>query len=277
MTIYLYIKKHKITGLKYLGITSQEDPHKYTGSGKRWLRHLKKHGYEYTTDILLATENKKDIERTGLFFSMLWNIVKSSDWANLTEERGNGGDMGFSGLASTREKMSNSHKKKVKEGTHHLLCGDIQKQSNKKRIDEGTHNLLGNNNPSHKRVADGTHHFLDISWQKSVAKSRTQKAIDNGNHYFSSDLGKENLKAYQQKRVVEGSHNFLGEKNPSHDRIKNKTHNFLGSISCRDKTGNCVQISKDIYYRQTGPMEDWEYVVVRSKEGKKRKELLTKC
>ena len=45
MTTYsLYVKTHQVTGLKYLGQTSKSDPHKYTGSGKYWLRHIKQHG-----------------------------------------------------------------------------------------------------------------------------------------------------------------------------------------------------------------------------------------
>jgi 5-methylcytosine-specific restriction endonuclease McrA len=41
--IYLYVKTHNKTGLKYLGKTEQ-DPFVYLGSGKRWLNHLNKHG-----------------------------------------------------------------------------------------------------------------------------------------------------------------------------------------------------------------------------------------
>jgi hypothetical protein len=41
MPIYLYVKTHNKTGLKYLGQTSQKDPHKYPGSGTRWRHHLK--------------------------------------------------------------------------------------------------------------------------------------------------------------------------------------------------------------------------------------------
>jgi hypothetical protein len=43
MTIYyLYVKTHNITGLKYLGYTSRKNPHKYTGSGTRWLNQYAK-------------------------------------------------------------------------------------------------------------------------------------------------------------------------------------------------------------------------------------------
>lgn len=87
---YLYIKQHNVTGLKYLGYTSNKDPYKYKGSGTYWKRHIKNHGYCVTTTILLATEDKKDIKATGVFFSKLFNIVKSKEWANLDIEEGQG-------------------------------------------------------------------------------------------------------------------------------------------------------------------------------------------
>ena len=49
--IYLYIKTHNVTGLKYLGKTESCDPHKYKGSGKYWNIHLKKHGNDYSKQI----------------------------------------------------------------------------------------------------------------------------------------------------------------------------------------------------------------------------------
>ena len=88
---YLYVKTHNITGLKYLGKTIS-DPFKYKGSGKWWKRHLSKYGNDVQTIILLATENKTEIRDTGIFFSKLWKVTSSSEWANLVEESGEGGD-----------------------------------------------------------------------------------------------------------------------------------------------------------------------------------------
>lgn len=92
MTIYLYLKQHRITGLKYLGMTTKQDPYKYKGSGKLWKRHINKHGYDVDTSILLKTESYAEFIETAKFFSKLWNVVKSTEWANLTEESGEGGD-----------------------------------------------------------------------------------------------------------------------------------------------------------------------------------------
>lgn len=89
--IYLYLKTHNKTGLKYLGKTTSNDPYKYQGSGKYWRRHIEKHGYDVKTEILLVTNSKEELKETGLFFSKLFNITESKEWANIREETGDGG------------------------------------------------------------------------------------------------------------------------------------------------------------------------------------------
>jgi hypothetical protein len=92
MTIYptvLYIKQHSITGLKYFGKTTR-DPYKYNGSGKHWVRHIKKHGRKYiiTTDVFGPFTDKDAIIEFALAFSRDNNIVESKDWANQRPENG---------------------------------------------------------------------------------------------------------------------------------------------------------------------------------------------
>jgi hypothetical protein len=101
---YLYLKVHNITGLKYLGYTSR-DPFKYNGSGKYWLRHIKKHGYDISTTILGQYDNMTDVTKNGLYYSNKWDVVESSDFANLKEEAGFGGSYG----KATRRKMSENY------------------------------------------------------------------------------------------------------------------------------------------------------------------------
>ena len=85
---HLYVKTHNITGLKYLGRTTVKDPYKYPGSGKWWTHHLKKYGNDVGTHIILSTENLEALKWWGLYFSELWDIVKSDEWANLCPENG---------------------------------------------------------------------------------------------------------------------------------------------------------------------------------------------
>jgi hypothetical protein len=93
MTIYLYKKTHNKTGLQYLGKTKR-DPFNYKGSGIVWSRHLSKHGNDVTTEILKECQTNEEVKKWGIYYSKLWNVVESKDWANLKEECGDGGDMG---------------------------------------------------------------------------------------------------------------------------------------------------------------------------------------
>jgi len=88
---YLYIKTHNITGLKYFGKTISKDPHKYRGSGTRWVHHIKKHGYDVSTEIVGIFDDKISCLLYALEFSYINNIVKSEEWANLKEESLDGG------------------------------------------------------------------------------------------------------------------------------------------------------------------------------------------
>jgi hypothetical protein len=108
MTIYLYVKTHKVTGLKYLGTTVSKNPHAYKGSGKYWRNHIEKHGYEVDTEILFETNNKEELTEKGLYYSELWNVVESKEWANLKPETGAGG--GYVAGSESAEQVSSKLK-----------------------------------------------------------------------------------------------------------------------------------------------------------------------
>lgn len=90
MTIYLYVKTHRKTGLKYLGKTTSSDPYTYKGSGSIWRDHLKEHGIEYDTEIIRECQTKQELSQWGRYYSKLWNVVESPDWANQIPETGGG-------------------------------------------------------------------------------------------------------------------------------------------------------------------------------------------
>jgi hypothetical protein len=108
MPIYLYVKTHNKTGLKYLGKTISNDPYSYQGSGTVWKRHIKKHGYDVTTEILLQTTDPKELKEVGIYYSNLWNIVESKDFANIVPEMGDGGAQLWT--AESRQKLSKANK-----------------------------------------------------------------------------------------------------------------------------------------------------------------------
>jgi len=88
MIIYLYKKTHLITGLQYFGKTTKPDYVNYRGSGKYWLRHIKRHGYFCKTELIRECHTTDEARYWGLYYSNLWNIVDSKEWANLITENG---------------------------------------------------------------------------------------------------------------------------------------------------------------------------------------------
>ena len=115
MTIYyLMVKTHKITGLRYLCKTTQ-DPYKYRGSGVYWKLHCKKYGSDHDTEIIKECDNLSDFAYWGLYYSDLWNVVGSNEWANIIPEDGGTEDAGKMGAAIQK----NSHW--VNNGSHEMM------------------------------------------------------------------------------------------------------------------------------------------------------------
>lgn len=69
-------------------------------------------------------------------------------------------------METTSEEISQIAKrtarKRIIEGTHHFLDGNISRKTQKRRLENGTHHFLGPT-VNNKRVAAGTHPFLDGS------------------------------------------------------------------------------------------------------------------
>lgn len=105
MTIYLYVKQHFITGLKYFGKTERLNPYKYMGSGKYWSNHIKTHGNLIETLEVWGFDDQETCTTFALTFSKNNNIVESEEWANLKFENGLDGG-GFSISEESRRKMS---------------------------------------------------------------------------------------------------------------------------------------------------------------------------
>jgi hypothetical protein len=115
---WLYIKKHNITGLKYFGRTTQKDPIKYTGSGKVWMRHIKKHGNDVTTLWAHLYNDINLLKDDAVNFSISHDIVNSSNWANLMIEDGINGSVRGRTMkphsVETRKKISEAHQRRTK-------------------------------------------------------------------------------------------------------------------------------------------------------------------
>lgn len=95
MAIYLLIKQHNVTGLKYLckhEAHSLDECVRYRGSGVYWTKHIKKYGNNVSTECIFITESKEVFRKIATEYSLKFDVVNSKDWANLTIEEGQGGD-----------------------------------------------------------------------------------------------------------------------------------------------------------------------------------------
>ena len=118
--LYLYVKQHTKTKLKYFGKTTR-DPYKYRGSGSYWKKHIRKHGVQHVVTIdLWAFNDQEKCTKFALTFSKNNNIIESNDWANLIDEDGRGG-RGIPGRKQTleeRQKRSDALVGKPKTEAH---------------------------------------------------------------------------------------------------------------------------------------------------------------
>lgn len=145
---YLYVKTHNKTGLKYLGKT-EKDPFIYKGSGKYWKRHIQKYGYDVTTEIIYQSDSPENISEKGIYYSELWNIVESSDWANMRPETGDGGDTSKHIDYNKRTKtfLESGYKHSAETNSKAVAARRNSdnyihmKSENQKRIQKGIHNF----------------------------------------------------------------------------------------------------------------------------------------
>lgn len=230
---HLYVKTHNITGLKYFGKTTAKDPHKYKGSGHIWTPHIKKHGYDVTTEIIGYFIDRDECTTFALEFSEKHNIVNSKEWANLMLENGVcGGDTvaGRSKLEvqSTKEKRKQTIASKTQEeidiwnkknsiGTKKFIQDnpEVRKESAKKILE--------------KRKANGQ------PWHSEVTKEK----IKNNNKSGTDEVR-------QKLRTAN-----LGKKNPEHSKrmalksgLDNKNTRVFEVITPSDTTITIIGCSK---------------------------------
>ena len=180
---YLYIKTHRVTGLKYFGFTTKNNVHKYKGSGKHWLRHIKKHGYDVDTEIVGVFENIDDGEIFALKFSEENNIVESKEWANLQKENCRI-DIVFTD--EIRQKISESNKGRI-----------VSSETRKKMSDLRQGTCKGEENPFF-----GKHHTEETkekNRQAHVGKKLSEETRQKMKGRASSFLGKQHSEETKAK------------------------------------------------------------------------------
>jgi len=143
---YLY---HKMSpkGLNYLGIT-HKNPYKYGGSGVYWKKHLKAHYVkinEIQTLILFETNNYSELCERGRYYSELYDIVNSDEWANLIPETGENSVLGMKHSEETKRKISEIHKGR--------FCGEKNPMFGKP-VSQETRDKISEANIGQKRTED---------------------------------------------------------------------------------------------------------------------------
>lgn len=117
--IYLCVKVHMVTGLRYLCQTSR-DPFKYRGSGKDWITHLRQYGNKQHTEVIRECGSNSELNYWGRYYSRLWNVVGAMDdygnkiWANRIPETGGGCS---TGRIFTEEMKIKANQTKMRNGT----------------------------------------------------------------------------------------------------------------------------------------------------------------
>jgi hypothetical protein len=125
--------------------------------------------------------------------------------------------------------MQLENTKRIQNGTHNLLGGEVARVSAKQRLTNGTHHFLNSEFQSKvlqiqlEKVKNGTHHLMKKDDGTSVSSNR----VENGTHHF---LDSEFQRDINLNRVKNGTHHFLGSTMNS-KRIHDGSHNFLGKNS----------------------------------------------
>lgn len=265
---YLYVKTHNKTGLKYFGKTTN-DPYQYKGSGKHWAAHLKTHGNDVSTTVLGYYIDATECSNKALKFSSENQIVESMEWANLIEE--NGLDGGATGrthyephTTESRQKISNSKKGQQpwNSGLRGVTPGNKKPRTEEQKL-KISKSLMGR-----KRDPE--------SAKKTADKLRGKQRPD-----ISSLLKgkKKNPETIEKMKLAQQNKGPLSEETKDKIRearklqvITEETKEKLkGKVVCVNNAGQISKIDKDLYYAQTGPKENWEWVAHRSKEARMRR------
>lgn len=235
--IYLYVKSHNVTGLKYFGKTTKPDPHRYKGSGKYWKNHIAKYGYNVTTEIVAQFDLPEEASNFALDFSKTYNIVESDEWANLKHE--NGLDGSPPGVVFSEE-----HRERIRQSRIGKCFNDF---------DDITRQRMS-----------------EASRLRELAK------VKEGKSTFQGQTGSEIASRRNARLVAQGKHNFLGCGKEVSERNKQKiregTFHTLGKLLCVDINGQQCYIATEVYHKQEGPVEHRAFVHVASREAKRRKQ-----
>lgn len=105
----------ELNGIKYFCKSVKKNMESYTGSGVRWLRHVKKHGKENIKTLWISDwfNCPSELQKFALEYSEKNNIVESEDWANLVPENGLDGGSIIGHMAGIPKPKSLKHRESI--------------------------------------------------------------------------------------------------------------------------------------------------------------------
>lgn len=202
---YLYVKTHNITGLKYFGKTTSNRK-RYRGSGHYWTRHIKKHGYNVTTEILGYFIDRDECMAFAIDFSVKNNIVESLDWANERIENGvDGGD--------TTSNKSVHEKEAIKSRRKQTMALKTQEELETIKL---------------KNSAGVCKYIQENAEARNEAALKIRNIRKNNGQPWHTEETKQKIKENNKAGTAEVRQKLraanLGKKNPEHsERMKLKT------------------------------------------------------
>jgi len=213
----LYIKQCPHCGLKYFGKTTLTDIEKYNGSGKFWLRHIKKYNvtpkhlwnshWYYDTSIIIF----------ALKFSRLNKIVEDINWANLKEE--NGLDGGWDNINDG----STQHIERCKKGGFKTQFKEVNQRRKKGLIPYPLQNKVSSDKRNKTILSNNPNFYHEIS--------------KSGNEKLSTLMEDEEYRKQHMIKHKNGlpKNHQMGEKNSQYGKkfkfMNNGTKNIKVEIS----------------------------------------------
>jgi NUMOD3 motif len=167
-TIYLYIKSCPHCGMKYFGKTIQ-NPYVYAGSGKHWLRHLKKHKAKALTQQVWTFDNQDICTSFALRFSDENNIVESKNWANLKPETATDGgvyQVGWNHTDKAKEKISKALRGKKRRPLSEEHKRKLSEAGRGRKLSNETKRKQSESKKGHS-VSEETRKKLSDAWYKN--------------------------------------------------------------------------------------------------------------
>lgn len=164
---FLYIKRHRVTGLLYFGKTIN-NPLSYKGSGVEWCEHCDTNSWDVETLWYCLYTEREELVNFAIKFSVQEDIVRSKLWANRQIENGRGGAPAGCNLSEEQKaKISNSLMNHTVADSTRKLISD--KLSNRKLSEEHKESLRGCRGP--RKTPRSSEHNKKIG-QAQLGKKR---------------------------------------------------------------------------------------------------------